>query len=385
MRRLLFLVSAVVLVDTMFYAAIVPLLPEYRGDLGLSKSAAGGLTASYAAGTLLGALPSGWLAGRVGGKATVLAGLGLLAVSSVAFGFAKDIVLLDAARFVQGIGGACSWAGGFAWLMAAAPADRRGELIGTALGAAIFGVLLGPVLGGAATQTSPEVVFSGVGALALALAIWALSTPGHEPQGQARWSRLLGAVRGGPLVLAVWLVALPALFSGTIGVLVPLRLDELGAEGVTVGAIFLAAAAVEAILSPLLGRLSDRRGRMLPLRVGLGAALVAAVVLPLPGAVWLLGATVLFAVASLGMFWAPAAALLSERSESAGLNQGFAFGLMNLAWAAGQVVGGAGGGGLADATADALPYGFLGLLCALTLGLAGRSRHVARESSPASA
>ena len=384
MRRLLFLVSAVVLVDTMFYAAIVPLLPEYRGDLGLSKSAAGGLTASYAAGTLLGALPSGWLAGRVGGKATVLTGLGLLAVSSVAFGFAKDIVLLDAARFVQGIGGACSWAGGFAWLMAAAPADRRGELIGTALGAAIFGVLLGPVLGGAATQTSPEVVFSGVGALALALAIWALSTPGHEPQGQARWSRLLGAVRGGPLVLAVWLVALPALFSGTIGVLVPLRLDELGAEGVTVGAIFLAAAAVEAILSPLLGRLSDRRGRMLPLRVGLGAALVAAVVLPLPGAVWLLGATVLFAVASLGMFWAPAAALLSERSESAGLNQGFAFGLMNLAWAAGQVVGGAGGGGLADATADALPYGFLGLLCALTLGLAGRSRHVARESSPAS-
>jgi len=384
-RRLLFLVSAVVLVDTMFYAAIVPLLPEYRGDLGLSKSAAGGLTASYAAGTLLGALPSGWLAGRVGGKATVLTGLGLLAVSSVAFGFAKDIVLLDAARFVQGIGGACSWAGGFAWLMAAAPADRRGELIGTALGAAIFGVLLGPVLGGAATQTSPEVVFSGVGALALALAIWALSTPGHEPQGQARWSRLLGAVRGGPLVLAVWIVALPALFSGTIGVLVPLRLDELGAEGVTVGAIFLAAAAVEAILSPLLGRLSDRRGRMLPLRVGLGAALVAAVVLPLPGAVWLLGATVLFAVASLGMFWAPAAALLSERSESAGLNQGFAFGLMNLAWAAGQVVGGAGGGGLADATADALPYGFLGLLCALTLGLAGRSRHVARESSPASA
>ena len=385
MRRLLFLVSAVVLVDTMFYAAIVPLLPEYRGDLGLSKSAAGGLTASYAAGTLLGALPSGWLAGRVGGKATVLTGLGLLAVSSVAFGFAKDIVLLDAARFVQGIGGACSWAGGFAWLMAAAPADRRGELIGTALGAAIFGVLLGPVLGGAATQTSPEVVFSGVGALALALAIWALSTPGHEPQGQARWSRLLGAVCGRPLVLAVWLVALPALFSGTIGVLVPLRLDELGAEGVTVGAIFLAAAAVEAILSPLLGRLSDRRGRMLPLRVGLGAALVAAVVLPLPGAVWLLGATVLFAVASLGMFWAPAAALLSERSESAGLNQGFAFGLMNLSWAAGQVVGGAGGGGLADATSDALPYGFLGLLCALTLGLAGRSRHVARESSPASA
>ena len=383
MRRLLLLVSAVVLVDTMFYAAIVPLLPEYRDDLGLSKSAAGGLTASYAAGTLLGSLPSGWLAGRVGGKTTVLTGLGLLAVSSVAFGFAKDIVLLDAIRFVQGIGGACSWAGGFAWLMAAAPADRRGELIGTALGAAIFGVLLGPVLGGAATQTSPEVVFSGVGVLAVGLAAWAISTPGDVAQGQASSRQLVEALRGRPLMLAVWFVALPALFSGTIGVLVPLRLDELGASGLTVGAVFLAAAAIEAILSPLVGRLSDRRGRLLPLRIGLGAAAVAAVLLPLPGAVWLLTTTLLFAVASLGMFWAPAAALLSERSEFDGLDQGIAFGLMNLAWAAGQVVGGGAGGTLADATADALPYALMSLLCAITLVLASRSRQ--HDRSPASA
>ena len=52
MRRLLLLVSAIVLVDTMFYAAITPLLPSYSEDLGLSKSAAGVLTAAYPAGTL---------------------------------------------------------------------------------------------------------------------------------------------------------------------------------------------------------------------------------------------------------------------------------------------------------------------------------------------
>ena len=382
MRRLLLLICAIVLVDTMFYAAIAPLLPEYRDELGLSKSAAGGLTASYAAGTLIGALPSGWLAGRVGGKLTVLIGLGLLAGSSVAFGFAKDIVLLDVIRFVQGVGGACSWAGGFAWLLAAAPRERRGELIGTALGAAIFGILLGPVLGGAATQTSPELVFSGVGALAMALIAWAFATPGDEPEGQAGWSELTRALRERPLVLAVWLMALPALFSGTIGVLVPLRLDELGASGVTVGAVFLAAAALEGVLSPLLGRFSDRRGRLLPLRIGLGAAAVAAVLMPLPGAVWLLGAAMLFAVASLGMFWAPAAALLSDSSEAVGLDQGFAFGLMNLAWAAGQVVGGAAGGALADATADALPYGLLGVLCAATLLTASRSRRIGDAGGP---
>ena len=64
MRRLVLLVSAVVLVDTMFYAAITPLLPELTRELGLAKAGAGVLAGAYAAGTLLGALPAGWLAAR---------------------------------------------------------------------------------------------------------------------------------------------------------------------------------------------------------------------------------------------------------------------------------------------------------------------------------
>ena len=62
------------------------------------------------------------------------------------------------------------------------------------------------------------------------------------------------ARRRGRLPLAVWLFTLPALFSGTFDVLVPLRLDDLGASAVTIGAVFLVAAAIEAVLSPLLGR-----------------------------------------------------------------------------------------------------------------------------------
>ena len=173
MRRLFLLVAAVVLVDTAFYAAISPLLPSYAEDLDLSKTAAGVLTASYAAGTLAGSIPGGWLATRVGVKPTLLAGLGLLAVTSVVFGLARDVILLDAARFVQGVGGACSWAAGMAWLVAASPPERRGERIGSALGAAIVGVLLGPLLGGAATVVGPEPVFAAVAAIAGGLAVWA--------------------------------------------------------------------------------------------------------------------------------------------------------------------------------------------------------------------
>ncbi|MDP9346138.1 MAG: hypothetical protein M3P44_10510 [Actinomycetota bacterium] len=50
MRRLTLLVSAVVLVDTMFYAAITPLLPKLSDEFSLGKDAAGILAGAYAAG-----------------------------------------------------------------------------------------------------------------------------------------------------------------------------------------------------------------------------------------------------------------------------------------------------------------------------------------------
>jgi MFS family permease len=368
-RRLLLLVSAVVLVDTAFYAAIVPVLPHYAEELDLSKSAAGILTASYAAGTLVGAIPAGWLAARVGVKPILLLGLGVLAVTSVAFGLVGNIVLLDLTRFIQGFGGACSWAAGMAWLVGAAPPERRGQLIGSALGAAIVGVMLGPVIGGAATVAGDVVVFSGVAAVALGLAAWAAVTPGVPPGEEASMLHAVASLRRPAVAIAFWLFTLPALFAGVIEVLAPLRLDDLGASGVVVGAVFLVAAAGEAVLSPLTGRISDRRGRMAPLRAGLAGAVAMAVLLPLPGSVGLMAVAVLAVVLALGVFWAPAMAMLSDASEDAGVDQGLAFGLANLAWAGGHVIGGAAGAGIADAYGDAVPYAVMAVVCALTLGL----------------
>ncbi len=379
MRRLFWLVAAVVLVDTMFFAAVAPLLPQYADDFGLSKTGAGVLSAAYPAGTFAGAVPAGWLAARWGVKPTLLLGLSLLGLSSLAFAFADSIVVLDAARFVQGLGGACMWAAGMAWLVSASPAERRGEMIGSALSAAIVGVLLGPVLGGAASVLGPEVVFSAVTVLAAGLAFWAWMLPGVAP-GEGAGLRGLGvALRHRPVLAGFWLFILPALFAGVVEVLAPLRLDDLGASGTAIAAIFLVTAGVEAVVSPLAGRLSDRRGRLLPIRVGLAGAAVMAVLLPLPGTALLVGLAVLVSIAFLGGFWAPGMALLSDASEEAGLAQGLAFALANLAWAVGHLVGAGGGGALAEATTDAVPYGLLGLICAATL--AGVATLTARGSS----
>jgi MFS family permease len=372
-RRLFLLVWTVVLVDTMFYAAITPLLPDYVDQHDLSKTGAGILTASYAAGTLVGSIPAGWLAARAGVKPAFLLGLSLLAGTSLIFGHAENIVVLDVARFAQGVGGACSWAAGMAWLVAVSDRERRGEVIGSALAAAIVGVLLGPVLGGAATVTSPELVFTGVSAVALGLIAWAGVTPAVPPEPVSG----LGAryALGRPAVLlGFWLFTLPALFAGVVDVLVPLRLDDLGASGVAIGAVFLVAAGVEAVISPLAGRLSDRHGRIAPIRTGLIGAVAAAVLIPVPGEAVVVALLLVGAVAALGTFWAPAMAMLSDASEEAGLDQGIAFAIANLAWSLGQLVGGGAGGALAEATADAVPYALLAVTCAATLLLATRRR-----------
>ena len=184
----------------------------------------------------------------------------------------------------------------------------------------------------------------------------------------------MNAVRRPAVLAGLWLFCVPAVFAGVIDVLGPLRLDALGASGVAVGGIFLVMAAVEAVVSPIAGRLSDRRGRLTPIRLGLAGAVVAAVLLPLPETALLMAAALVAAVLALGTFWAPAMALLSDASEAAGVEQGLAFGLANLAWAGGILVGGAGGAALADATSDALAYGLLGALCLVTLAALARRR-----------
>jgi predicted MFS family arabinose efflux permease len=381
MRRLFWLVAAVVLVDTMFFAAVAPLLPHFSDEFDLSKTGAGILTAAYPAGTFAGALPSGWLATRWGVKPTLLFGLLLLGLSSLCFAFAGNIVLLDGARFIQGIGGACMWAAGLAWLMSAAPPDRRGGLIGAALSAAIVGVLLGPVLGGAATLLSPEAVFSGVAVVAAALAAWAWTMPGVEPEESPGVRAMLRALTRPAVLVGFWVFTLPATFSGVVEVLVPLRLNDLGVTGATIGVVFLVSAAVEAVVSAIAGRLSDRAGRMAPIRVGLLGAVVAAIALPLPRTAVLVGLMVVVTFVALASFWAPGMALLSDAADAAGLDQALAFAISNLAWALGHLFGAAVGGAVADATTDAVPYGALALLCAGTLaGLTLSSRRRAAVS-----
>src|ERR687883_1513496 len=211
------------IVDTMFFAALTPLLPHYADTLGLTKAGAGVLTAAFGVGTLVGALPAGAFAARFGPKPAILVGLALLAATSLAFGFASSIWILDVARFCQGFGGACTWTGALTWLVSRAPRERRGELIGSALGAGIAGALLGPLVGGAAASFGTRPVFSAVAAVGVGIAVAAALAPAGRPGEPQTPAYLLPHLRNRRLVVGMWLVALPAPLFGVVRVLGPPR------------------------------------------------------------------------------------------------------------------------------------------------------------------
>ena len=367
MLRLLGFVCALVLVDTVFFSALTPLLPHYTRVAGLTKAEAGFLVAAYPAGTLVGSLPGGVLVARLGDRRVALLGLALMSAATLTFGWTSAAGVLDAARFLQGIAGACTWAAGLAWLSTAAPEDRRGELLGIALGAAVVGALFGPVVGWAANQVGTGPAFSAASIAGAALMLAAFTVPSPrpaEPQGlRAAWP----ALRDRRLRMGMWLMALAGIAFGVVDVLAPLRLSHLGASGTVIAATFLCGAVLESALSPVAGRLSDRFGAVRPVVAALAVGVVFGLLVSVPDTVPWLSAVLIAGTPFFGSLFAPAAAMVSDGAQEQRLNHGIAFALTNLTWAAGQAIAASASGALAQATSDLVPYLLLAIACLATL------------------
>jgi MFS family permease len=372
-RRLLLLASTMVFFDVAFYAAIAPLLPDYAAEFDLSKAEAGILAASYAAGTLLASLPAGFVATRAGPRRTVIGGLLLLGASSLVFGLGQNIALLDSARFAQGVAGALIWSGALTWLITTAPPERRGSVIGTALGTAVAGALVGPILGATAAEVGTGAVFGAVLGFAVILAAVASRMPEPGPPERQPLHEVALTILTQPVLTATAFVAVPSLMFGAVEVLVPLRIAELGGGHVAIAGGFIAGAALEASLAPIAGRYSDRVGRRIPFVIGIGICSCAMVGIAVSKSLEpVLGSLILGSLGA-GICFAPALTTLSETADLSGLHQGFAAGLSNMAWAAGQTLGALAGGAVASAAGYAVPSLAIAVLLLLTSAYAYRS------------
>jgi MFS family permease len=221
------------------------------------------------------------------------------------------------------------------------------------------------VVGALAGIVGTRPAFLGVTVAGAVLVGWAAATPGIAQERQTLRAGLL-AVRERSLLAGLWLIMLPALLFGVLIVLVPLQLNGQGWGTIAIGALFVVTTAVETVLNPLLGRLTDRQGLMRPVRAALLGSIVVSVALAWARQPALIALLVVASGIAYGSFYTPGMALISHGAEAAGLAQGLAFGLMNACWGVGALIGPAAGGALAGAAGDTIPYLILAVLCLAT-------------------
>jgi predicted MFS family arabinose efflux permease len=391
-RRLVSLIRVVLLFESALYSAVTPVLPHYAHTLHASKAAIGVLAAAYAAGLIPGAFLGYWVATHAGVRRTTVLGLVGFGLAVIAFGFGTSLVALDVLRAVQGLFCGLIWCGGLTWVIHATPIERRSRTLGSVLGAATFGTLLGPILGTVAVAIGTEPAFALVGLIALGLAAMTARrtapppSPGVDLEQRVR-DQLRGAWSSQGLRLGVWLVLLEAATFGAVNVLLPLRLSGFGASGLAIGLTFVLASALSASLSTVVGHLTDRRGPYLPLLAGLvvGAPLMALLVVPhapLP----LAALMVITFGGPLTFSMIPAASLMTHSAEAVGVSLVLATTLFNLAYALGETLGAPISAATAQATTDFVPLLTIALLMLTTAAWAlTHRRRPATQSESVSA
>jgi MFS family permease len=370
-RRLILFVGGVFAVESGFFAVVPPLIPRLVHDLHITTTQVGVLVAAYPAGILLGALPSIAMVDRRGVRVTTLAGLALLIVATLGFAWGPSGVLLDAARLLQGFGGAVAWAGALAWLTSTTATARRGSVIGGAVGAALIGMVLGPAMGAVAAQAGRGPVFS---ALAVVLGLLAIAAPAVAPESsRARGSMraLMRLVRNRQAAVGNGVLAAIGVVGGTVWSLTPLLVVRLHGGPATIAWILAGGYLLGSFLNVFLGRLTDRFGRLVPTVISL---VVAGAMLPLLPLFTQLAPLVITGVLMGGAvsgLWTPTAAMVTDGADPGASGHAVGVALMNAAWAAGGASGAVVMAWLADVAGFVLPFALSGALFVASALVAG--------------
>lgn len=362
------LVGGVLLIDSVFYAAVIPILGQLAREFSLSKADVGVLLGAYPIAMVVAVYPAARAASRWGDRPCILGGLVAMALGCLGFALATDWTGLLVARLVQGVGGTLSWTGGLVWLGESAPSRGRAKILGTALGMGILGSQFGPVVGALASAVGRGAAFA-LGVLAAAsLGLWAWSSRSRSPR-LAPASPPARKMVAAEFWAGFWLAVLATVGLGVIDVLTPLQLYHHHVSSIVIGAIFLAASGCLAIVSRVTGQVIDRHGVSMPVRVAFVGSILAVLVLTSSSLDSVTAIAIIVGSASLGALWGPANHLISASARRHQVDESSAVGAFLLAWALGFAVGSNAAGILAQAGCRDLPYLLICGLCIVTLAV----------------
>jgi MFS transporter, DHA1 family, solute carrier family 18 (vesicular amine transporter), member 1/2 len=336
--------------DLVAYSVAVPILPEYAARFDAGPGTIGLLFASFGLTLLLVSVPMGAVSDRIGRKKPMLAGLVLLAVSTLAFAYAESLPMLFAARLLQGAADGITWIVGFAMIADLYGPEERGRAMGLAMAGSNLGVILGPVAGGWLYEIGGiRLPFLAVAALAavdlVAFALIAPDTKGPSTSVPV-WRVLLYR----PIAVCAFVVVVGG---GTLAMLepvIPLEFERRLALGpAAIGTLFGAAAVASTSMHPVYGRLSDRWGgrRLMLIGLVLSALLLPTLTLANDMQSAIVAMVPLYMVFS--MIVTPSLTYMASLSSNAGFESyGVVYGVYNMAWALGLMVAPAVGGFLLE-------------------------------------
>jgi MFS family permease len=252
--------------------AILPLVALSARDLGASVTVAALVVALAGVGQLLGDLPAGALAARVGEQRALIGACALDALALAGAFLARSLVLLALAVLVTGLAGAVFSLARQAYLTEVVPLRMRARALSTLGGTFRIGLFLGPFIGAAlVTAFSIRAGYGFAALMSLSAAVLTAFLPDVTRQSRTEraaqglghrsvWSVLVEHRRV-LLTLGLGVMVISAARS-TRQSIIPLWAESQGLGAATTSIIYGVSAGVDMLLFYPGGAIMDRFGRV---------------------------------------------------------------------------------------------------------------------------
>ncbi|MBA2681625.1 MAG: MFS transporter [Ktedonobacteraceae bacterium] len=293
----------------------------YAQSHGASLGVISAMASAYLIANFMFQYPAGWVADRWGRRQVMIVGLTAQAVLTLVYLFINDPITFIGLRFIEGIAAAGIVPSARALVTDSIPTEQQGEAFGIFNAFFNAGFLLGPGIGGLLATTGFASAFIGavlfrLAAIVLLLTIvraagktkqtpvagaseailrpgtGALANPlaGRRKSARVQLTLLYKTLLTLPLLGAYLIIFGDFLYLGFDQTLLPIWLhDHLGANVAMIGLVYIAWSIPNILLSPLSGRVADRRQRSLlilifglaqiPIYIGYGLANTVIIVL----------------------------------------------------------------------------------------------------------
>lgn len=353
--RNIWVIYATIVLLGVAYGTSIAVLAVHLDAHHIPKLAMGGLAAAFALGIVIFSLPAGWLVQRLGAKATLAGALAGYAVCVTSFPFLSTLTGLSVARFFDGAFSVGVWVAAETALLSRSDKANKGLVMSLYAISLALGYVVGPLLAAWVARTyGTGTTFLVAGALAVvAIAVVLLGLDKDARASDAHASTPADAhaheiAEAAPPASAgtiFWRTKTSCFatfsygyFQASVVLFLPLYLIEaknIPADRTILVTAFFAAGML--VMSTWAGRLGDRHGHLLVMRVlaAVGGAMVASFVL-LPSFP-LMCAAVFVAGATLASISPVSLALQGVVTPKAELGRANAF--YNAAYAAGMLVG----------------------------------------------